>query len=86
MRNKESVIIDEIQELHLAHCSMKEFLVMHFQEQIATSAPANIDSHAFVAECCLVYLLHFEESFKDKKVVEEYPLARYSAEYWIYHM
>ena len=86
IKDKEGVIVEETQELHLAHFSVKEFLVMHFQEQIIPSAPVDMDSHAFVAQCCLVYLVQFQELLEDKKSVKLYPLARYAAQYWIYHL
>ena len=86
IRNKAGVIVREIQELHLAHSSVKDFLVLHFQEQLLPPVLGNIDSQAYAAECCLVYLLQFRDPWTDDRDICEFPLARYAAEFWIRHM
>ena len=73
-------------EIRLAHASVKDFLVSYFMEQILPPFFSNIDSHAYVAGCCLAYLLHFTEPFQHRDDVEKYPLARYAAEWWMDHM
>lgn len=65
---------------------MKDFLVLHFQEQSFPPIIGNIDSQAYAAECCLVYLLQFRDPWTDDRDICEFPLARYAAEFWIHHM
>lgn len=84
-RKKDGVISREIQELHLAHSSVKDFLVLHFHEQLFSSIHGNIDCHAYAAECCLVYLLQFRDPWTDERDICEFPLARYAAEFWVHH-
>ncbi|CAD6587468.1 MAG: hypothetical protein ASARMPREDX12_002854 [Alectoria sarmentosa] len=86
IRKKDGVIVEEIMELHLAHSSVKDFLVLHFQEQVLPPVFGNIDSQAYAAECCLVYLLQFRNPWTDDHDIREFPLARYAAEFWILHM
>ena len=86
IRNKAGVVVEDIQELHLAHSSVKEFLVLHFQEQRLPPVLGNIDSQAYAAECCVVYLLQFRDPLTDDRDVCDLPLARYAAEFWIRHL
>lgn len=86
IKNREGVIVEEVQELRLAHSSVKEFLLVYFQEQPLPLVLGSIDTHAYVAECCLVYLLHLRDPLIDEKDINEAPLARYAAEWWIHHM
>ena len=79
-------MISEHQELHLAHSSVKDFLVLHFQEQVLSPVLGTIDSQAYAAECCLVYLLQFQQPWTEARDVREFPLARYAAEFWMRHM
>ena len=59
--NKNGVVVREIQELHLSHSSVKDFLVVHFQERPFPPFFENVDSQAYAAECYLVYLLQFRD-------------------------
>lgn len=86
IRNNDGVVVRETQELHLAHSSVKDFLVVHFQGQVFPPVLGEIDSQAYTAECCLVYLLQFRNPWIDDRDICEYPLARYAAEFWMRHM
>ena len=86
IRNNDGVVVRETQELHLAHSSVKDFLVVYFQEQVFPPVLGKIDSQAYTAECCLVYLLQFRKPWIDDRDICEYPLARYAAEFWMRHM
>ena len=86
IRKKDGVVGREIQELHLSHSSVKDFLVVHFQERPFPPFFENIDSQAYAAECCLVYLLQFWDHWIDERDICEYPMARYAAEFWMRHM
>jgi hypothetical protein len=75
-------------EIRLAHFSVKEYLV---SERIQ-NGPAcqysilEIPANASIAEICLAYLLEFDEANSlTPQTTEEYPLARYAAEYWTQH-
>ena len=87
VKNMEGMIVREVQELRLAHSSVKEFLVSYFQKQPLPLVLGNIDCHPYVAECCcLAYLLYLQDPLRDEEGVNEKPLARYAAEWWISHM
>lgn len=72
------------QPVRIAHLSVKEYLLSdrnsfesNFQDQIC---------HAMMAESCLHYLLHISDTAPlTKELVDQYPLARYAAEYWWQH-
>lgn len=86
VRNKDGVFVKEIIELHLAHSSVKDFLILYFQEHMFPPVLGNIDNQAYAAECCLAYLLQFHDPWTDDGDICEFPLARYAAEFWIFHM
>jgi len=65
---------------------VKDFLLLHFQNQTLPPVFGNIDSQAYVAECCLAYLLHFPGPLQPADDIKQYPLARYAAEWWMRHM
>ena len=76
------------EQVRLAHFSVKEYLV---SERIQTG-PASwysireIPANMSIAETCLAYLLQFEyPNSLTSLTTEEYPLARYAAEYWTQH-
>jgi hypothetical protein len=79
---------NETGELRLAHYSVKEYLV---SERIQTGPAAaykiqEIHANKTIAESCLAYLLHFEKlNSLTSQNIEDYPLARYAAEYWTKH-
>lgn len=85
-RNNDGIVVKGMQELHLAHSSVKDFLILHFQEYLCPPVLGNIDSQAYAAECCLVYLLQFRDPWVEDRDIHEFPLARYAAEFWIRHM
>ena len=86
IKNKDGTIEKEISELHLAHSSVKDFLILHFQEHELSPVFENIDNQAYAAECCLAYLLQFHDHWTNDRDICEFPLARYAAEFWIRHM
>ena len=77
-------------ELRLAHDSVKEYLV---SERIKGSNAAfysisETSSNIFLARSCLAYLMHFKELLNESTALylSEYPLLRYSAQEWEYHV
>ena len=71
-------------QIRLAHFSVKEYLL---SDRCALQSDLQTQTcHAVIAEGCLRYLLHLsEDSPLTKEVVDQYPLARYAAEYWWQH-
>ena len=75
--------------VRIAHFSVQEYLeserIRHQKAAIfgLTSATA----HAEVAQICLIYLLDdsLSRSKLDQSILEEYPLAKFAAEYWYNH-
>ena len=71
-------------QIRLAHFSVKEYLL---SDRCALQSDLQTQTcHALIAEGCLRYLLHLsEDSPLTEEVVDQYPLARYAAEYWWQH-
>ena len=77
-------------EVRLAHDSVKEYLV---SERIKGTNAAfysisETSSNVFLARSCLAYLMHFKEPLNESTALylSEYPLLRYSAQEWEYHV
>lgn len=64
------------EELHLAHFSVKEFLLGESQFSITTASIA-------ITKTCLTYLTDINGSHGDIK--QDFPMARYAAESWASH-
>jgi ankyrin repeat protein len=85
MKHQDGSIKEVVQELRLAHFSVKEFLIsQHLMSLPGTPLQAIVkeDWHAIVSQCCLAYLIQFESPLREQDL-QEYPLACYSAQYWI---
>ncbi len=75
----------------LAHFSVKEYLVSdRIQESpahyFAISKPA---AHYFIAECCLLYILHYaNEATRTSSLtdVAAFPLLTYTSDWWYIHI
>ena len=78
----------EAQELRLAHFSVEEYLI---SPQIQTGWVQQCDileipANATIAKMCLVYLLQFDRlNFSSSEMRDEYPLAKYAAQFWPQH-
>ena len=77
-------------DVRLAHDSVKEYLV---SERIKGANAAfysisEASSHAFLARSCLAYLMHFKDPLNESTALylSEYPLLRYSAQAWEFHV
>ena len=80
----------ECDVLQLSHFSVKEYLVSDRMRNVTTKVSRySIESqatHVFLARNCILYLLQFNNSKVDWSSGDrEYPLARYSAQYWFKH-
>ncbi len=74
------------QSLQLSHFSVKEYLV---SPRIRDGLAAGFGleealAHESPAQCCLAYILSFERLMSNSDL-SAYPLARYSAQYWLFH-
>jgi ankyrin repeat protein len=77
----------EVEELRLAHFSVKEYLVSD-RIQIGPASRYSIKtcSEATISRTCLTYLLHFKEPNPlGEHHLSDFPLARYAAQYWSQH-
>ncbi|KAK1641297.1 hypothetical protein BDP81DRAFT_131052 [Colletotrichum phormii] len=75
----------EVRELQLAHFSVKEYLVSDRLERNMFEAFAEPLARASIVEVCLAYLLELDHSLSLLEVRQSYPLAQYSARYWMDH-
>ncbi|KAK2834871.1 hypothetical protein FQN49_006833 [Arthroderma sp. PD_2] len=72
-------------KLQLAHSSVKEYLTSNrLEKEIAQDFLATT-ARASIAKVCLAYLLQFDEELPLQQVVVDFPLAKYSARYWMDH-
>lgn len=77
-------------EVRLAHDSVKEYLL---SERIKGTNAAfysisEASSNGFLARACLAYLMHFKKPSNDStySYLSEYPLLRYTAQEWEFHV
>ncbi|KXH45551.1 pfs domain-containing protein [Colletotrichum salicis] len=75
----------EVKELQLAHFSVKEYLISDRLEQNISEAFGEPVAKASIVEVCLAYLLDLDHSLSLLEVRQSYPLAQYSARYWMDH-
>ncbi|KAL4737689.1 Pfs, NACHT and ankyrin domain protein [Aspergillus similis] len=67
------VHVDSTKELHLAHFSVKEYLLEENDFNITTASNS-------ITRTCLVYLTDIKGNHE--KMERDFPLARFAAEYW----
>jgi hypothetical protein len=78
-----SLVTTATSELRLAHFSVKEYLV---SDRVRTGYSIAKCAHEYIAQTCLTYLLHFKgPCLLTSDNIDEFPLARYAAEYWTQH-
>jgi ankyrin repeat protein len=76
--------------IQFSHFSVKEFLtsarlaeasdIIHRRYHVSM-----IPGHTFAPQACLGTLLHLDKDFITRDSPEDYPLAKYAAEHWVYH-
>jgi hypothetical protein len=71
-----TVVHDTDKELHLAHFSVKEYLLGENNFKITTASSS-------ITRTCLTYLTDIKGSHKEIK--RDFPMARYAAEVWTGH-
>ena len=78
------------QTIGLAHFSVKEYLLSDFIQNSAATKfhTTKITANGFIAECCLLYILQYDElhthdlSYGE---LERYPLLKYASLFWYIH-
>lgn len=73
--------------LNLAHYSVKEYL---YSDSISPGPCAAFriresEAHAFVAQCCIAYLLDLDSRNGAASGVQDLPLAKYASKFWSAH-
>jgi hypothetical protein len=80
--------LEDIEVLRLAHLSVKDYLLSG-RIRIGPSSTYSLqeaNGNSFVAESCIAYLLQFHQlELLSRQTVQDFPLARYVAEYWTQH-
>jgi len=74
-------------EIKLAHFSIKEYLLSncvkeHHERQIKAFSLSQEHSHFMISQTCLAYLLEFKTS----ELLVNFPLMKYAAQNWIFHI
>lgn len=76
---------ETIQELQLAHLSVKDYLLSERVPQGFDKDFNEATARASIAQVCLAYLLELEEILRVEEFRQSYWLAQYSAQYWMDH-
>jgi hypothetical protein len=69
--------------LQLAHFSVKEYLVSNRVESVIAGEFQKVTASASIAKVCLAYLLQFDHELQPEEVLIRFPLAKYSATFWM---
>ena len=69
--------------LQLAHFSVKEYLTSNRLDNNIAQNFQEIAATASIATVCLAYLLHLNIELPTEEIRQTFPLAQYSARYWI---
>lgn len=73
----------------LAHYSVKEYLLSEAIQKstITKFSIQEAASQAFIAKCCLGYVLQFRQRTSlSQEVLDDFKLAEYAAQFWPYHV
>ena len=86
LTHEDGSIKETIRELHLAHFSVKEFLLSYYlapNPRTLLGLTALEDWNSLFAQCCLVYLNQFTNRLSQIALLD-FPAARYAAQNWIF--
>ncbi|KAF2196060.1 purine and uridine phosphorylase, partial [Delitschia confertaspora ATCC 74209] len=72
-------------ELQLAHFSVKEYLTSNRLNSIISQDLQETSARASIAKVCLGYLMHFNQRLPPDNIRADFPLAEYSAMFWLDH-
>jgi hypothetical protein len=71
--------------LQLAHFSVKEYLSSGRVEKVFQASMTEISARACITRVCLAYMFYFGGKCPAEEIRVRFPLAQYSARYWIDH-
>ena len=82
---KEHVYFDDNKpvELQLAHLSVKEYLTSNRLDKDIAQKFQEITAKTTIAIVCLAYLSHIDVKLPTKEIRQRFPLAQYSARFWM---
>jgi ankyrin repeat protein len=69
--------------LQLAHFSVKEYLTSNRAESVVAPEFQKATASVSIARVCLAYLLQFDHEINPTRVILDFPLAKYSATFWM---
>ncbi|OWT42519.1 Ankyrin repeat protein [Pochonia chlamydosporia 170] len=72
-------------KLQLAHFSVKEYLTSGRHDKDIGQIFRDEVAEASIATVCIAYLLHLDQDIPIRQIREAFPLAEYSARYWMSH-
>jgi hypothetical protein len=76
---------EALMELQLAHFSVKEYLMSGRVEEAFQEGITETSARRSITKVCLAYLSHLDEKRPIKEIRAAFPLAEYSARYWMDH-
>jgi hypothetical protein len=76
---------ETLMELQLAHSSVKDYLMSGRVEESFKDGTTEISARRSITKVCLAYLSHLDEKRPIKEIKAAFPLAEYSARYWMGH-
>ncbi|KAL4888052.1 Pfs, NACHT and ankyrin domain protein [Aspergillus ambiguus] len=71
-------VVHDTKELHLAHFSVKEYLLGETHFEITTASIS-------ITKTCLAYMTDIDDPYQDISIVQKFPMAEYAAVHWPYH-
>jgi hypothetical protein len=75
----------EVNELRLAHFSIKEYLISHCVVQSFAGHLAETTARARIATICLTYLRDLDHGLSSTQIRAKFYFAQYCARYWVDH-
>src|ERR1700728_4166791 len=80
-------LTDHVGTVKLSHMSVKDYLLSRHRVAATGFGINEKLSHSHIAQTCLAYLLQFDNpDMLNRDTINNYPLARYAAEYWVMHV
>ncbi|KAK4166291.1 putative vegetative incompatibility protein, partial [Cladorrhinum sp. PSN259] len=76
---------ETVTEVELAHFSVKEYLMSNKTPKPFRCKLFEPDARSCITRCCLAYLSCLRDEERIARVKAQFPLARYSAQYWMDH-
>ena len=78
-----SLVVNQGLELQLAHSTVKEYLMSNQLDKEFAESFQEVAARVSIATVCVAYLLHLDQEIPIQEVKDAFPLAQYSARYWM---